>query len=241
MTLKGNAAIVTGGGRGIGRSIALALAREGCSVTVAARRAREVEEVAREIDGAGTGAQGLAVALDLAAEGSIERLVDETVARFGTVGILVNNAGVLNPHRVPDITPEEWDRTMAVNLRCAFLLGQRVLEIMVRAGRGYIVNVSSPAGLHVSSLLAAYGVAKAGVAALSQALFDEAKRHGVKVSTIYPGYVDTEMLRDFDGAGAPASTWAQPEDIAECVLFLLRQSDRVIVKDLMPLAFGAER
>jgi 3-oxoacyl-[acyl-carrier protein] reductase len=156
------------------------------------------------------------------------------------VEILVNNAGLLVANRIPDITPEEWDRTMAINLRAQFLLSQRVLALMKKAGSGYIINVSSPAGLHVSSLLASYGVSKAAVAAFSQALYDEAKRDGIKVSTLYPGYVDTEMLRTFKDVDRPASQWALPEDMAECVVFLLRLSDRVIVKDLMALAFKTE-
>jgi NAD(P)-dependent dehydrogenase (short-subunit alcohol dehydrogenase family) len=240
MTLKGNTAIVTGGGRGIGKAIALALAREGCNVTITSRKATEVEAVAREVDAAGTGARGLAVPLDLSEEGSTAALVDRTVERFGGVGILVNNAGVLIAHRVPEVTSEEWDRTMAINLRALFLLSQRVLALMKMAGSGYIINVSSPAGLHVSSLLASYGVSKAAVTAFSQALYDEARAHGIKVSTLYPGYVDTEMLRAFKGVDTPASQWALPEDMAECVVFLLRLSDRVIVKDLMPLAFKTE-
>ncbi len=241
MELRGATAIVTGGGRGIGKAVALALGRGGANVVVASRRAAEVEGVAREIEGAGTGGHGLGLALDLAVEGNVGRLMDEAVRRFGTVDILVNNAGVLIPNRVPDVTMEEWDRTMAINLRSMFLASQRALQIMRPAGRGYIINVSSPAGLHVSSRLLTYGVSKAAVVALSQALYDEAKRHGIKVSTVYPGYVDTEMLRTTaDGGAPPPSQWAQPEDIAQSVLFLLAQSDRVIVRDLMPLAFRTE-
>jgi NAD(P)-dependent dehydrogenase (short-subunit alcohol dehydrogenase family) len=240
MDLKGNTAIVTGGGRGIGKAVALALAREGCNVVVSARTAAELQGVVRQIDAAGTGARGLAVPLDLAGDESASILMERTLDRFGSLGILVNNAGLLIPHRIPDISLQEWDTTMRINLRALLLLSQVALEVMKRAGRGCIVNVSSPAGIHVTSGLAAYGVSKAAVAALSQALYDEARRHGIKVSTLYPGYVDTGMLRGLDVAEVPPEQWALPEDMAECVVFLLRLGDRVIVRDLMPLAFKAE-
>ncbi len=240
MQLKGATAIVTGGGRGIGRAIALALAREGCGVSIAARTTREIDSVRREIEELGRDVPAMGVAVDLAQEEGIQRLVDETLSRLGVPAILVNNAGMLVANRVPQVSAEEWDRTMAVNLRAVFLLSQRVLELMKEAGRGYIINVSSPAGLNVASRLASYGVSKAGVVALSQALYDEAKSHRIKVSTLYPGYVDTDMIRDRRDIPVGQSQWAQPEDMAECVLFLLKLSDRVIVKDLMPLAFKAE-
>ncbi len=240
MELKGTTAIVTGGGRGIGRAIALALAQEGCNVAIASRTTREIDSVCREMGERGSGARCMGLAVDLAHEDGIRRLVDETTKRFGAPGILVNNAGMLVPNTVPHVAAEEWDRTMAVNLRAAFLLSQRVLELMKEKGRGYIINVSSPAGLHVASQLVTYGVSKAGVVALSQALYDEAKGHGIKVSTLYPGYVDTDMIRDRKDIPSGPSQWATPEDMAECVLFLLKLSDRVIVKDLMALAFKAE-
>jgi 3-oxoacyl-[acyl-carrier protein] reductase len=240
MDLKGNTAVVTGGGRGIGRAVTLALAREGCNVVVASRSAKEIAAVAREIDALGTGAACLGLSLDIAEESSVERLVGETIARFGCVGVLVNNAGMLITNRVPDVSADEWDRTMAVNLRAAFLLSQRVLVHMKGRGCGYIINVSSPAARSVGSSLVTYGVSKAGIIALSQALFDEAKAHGIKVSTLFPGYVDTEMIWHRPDLVAQRARWAQPEDMAECILFLLKLSDRVIVKELTALAFGTE-
>jgi 3-oxoacyl-[acyl-carrier protein] reductase len=240
MELQGTTAIVTGGGRGIGRAIALALAREGCKVAVASRTTREVDSVCREMEEHGSHGGCMGLAVDLAHEEGIQRLVDETEKHLGAPGILVNNAGILVTNSVPDATADEWDRTMAVNLRAAFLLSQRVLALMKEKRRGYIINVSSPAGLNVSSRLVTYGVSKAGVVALSQALYDEAKGHGIKVSTLYPGYVNTDMIRDREDIPSTPSQWATPEDMAECVLFLLKLSDRVIVKDLMPLAFKTE-
>ncbi len=240
MQLKGTVAIVTGGGRGIGRAIALALAREGCSVAIASRTTREIDSVCREVEELGTDARCMGLAVDLAQEEGIQRLLDETMKRFGEPGILVNNAGILVTNRIPEVTAEEWDRTMAVNLRAVFLLSKRVLAIMKEKARGYIINVSSPSGLRVASRFVAYGVSKAGVIALSQALYDEAKPHGIKVSTLYPGYVDTDMIRERKDIPSKPSQWAKPEDMAECVLFLLKLSDRVIVRDLMAVAFQAE-
>jgi 3-oxoacyl-[acyl-carrier protein] reductase len=240
MELRGATAIVTGGGRGIGRAIAMSLAREGCRVAVASRTTREVDSVCREMEEHGGNGDCMGLAVDLGHEEGIQRLVDETEKRLGSPSILVNNAGILVSNTVLNATAEEWDRTMAVNLRAAFLLSQRVLGTMKERHKGYIINVSSPAGLNVSSRLVTYGVSKAGVVALSQALYDEARGHGIKVSTLYPGYVNTDMIRDRKDIPSGPSQWATPEDMAECVLFLLKLSDRVIVKDLMPLAFKTE-
>lgn len=238
MRLTGTTAIVTGGGRGIGRAIALGLTREGCDLVIAARSEDEVAAVSGEIRDLGGSVLGMC--LDLADAASASLLVAAAVKRFGSVGILVNNAGVLIEHDVPDVTLEEWDRTMAVNVRAAFLLSQLALAQMKPSRSGYIINISSPAARDVRSHLAAYGVSKAAVAALGQALFHEAKGHGIKVSTVYPGFVDTAMLRGLSSGASRASQAALPDDIAECVLFLLKQSDRVVVRDLMAFAFQVD-
>jgi NAD(P)-dependent dehydrogenase (short-subunit alcohol dehydrogenase family) len=207
---------------------------------ITARSVKELDGVAAEVAALGTAARCIAMPADIAAKETPGRLVDAALEAFGRIDVLVNNAGMLVHNRLPAVSAEEWDATMAVNLRAAFLLSQRVLPIMKERRRGYIVNVSSPAAYGVGSAITAYGISKAGMIGLSHALFDEAKSFGIKVSTLYPGYVDTEMIRHREDLAAQRPLWAQPEDMADAVLFLLAQNDRVIVKDLQVSAFGTE-
>jgi NAD(P)-dependent dehydrogenase (short-subunit alcohol dehydrogenase family) len=239
MELKDKVAIVTGAGRGIGRAIALDLGRAGCSVVVTSRSGGELADTAAEIEH--NGGQALPLALDLSRDEDIDVLFTTTVDRFSTVDILINNAGVLFPNSLEDATIDEFDRTFAVNVRSVFLLSKKALAIMKERRSGYIINVSSPAAFEVSPALAAYGSSKKAVIGLSQAFYHEAKKYGIKVSTVYPGYTDTKMLRGIPDAKPLPDQWALPEDISQCVMFLLQLSERVIVRDITALAFGAER
>jgi NAD(P)-dependent dehydrogenase (short-subunit alcohol dehydrogenase family) len=238
MNLAGKTVIVTGGGRGLGRAIALELAKEGCNIVVSSRSKEELENVEKEIESRGSKALGLK--LDLSVEENIAALVSTTIEHFRTVDILINNAGIIIPKAFLEVTPEEWDLTMNINLRSAFLLSQKVLSIMKEKKNGYIINISSTVALGVPSNLAAYGASKCGMAGLSQALYEAAKEYGVKVSTIYPGITDTKMVRDTNPPTNP-NQWMLPEDIAYCVMFLLGQSDRMIVRDVVPWSTGYDK
>jgi NAD(P)-dependent dehydrogenase (short-subunit alcohol dehydrogenase family) len=233
MDLNGAVAIVTGAGRGIGRELAVSLGKRGCKVVLASRTAAQVEEAAREI--AAAGGEALAVPVDLGETAGVRGLMRATLDRFGTVDILVNNAAVLPAVPFLDITEEEWDATLAINLKGPFLLSQAALRVMAAKRSGYIVNISSTAALTVPGDIATYGISKKGLIGLSEALYAVGKEYGVKVSTIYPGMTDTPMLRGHISPPQP-ERWMQPEDIAGCILFLLEQSERVVVKDVVPWA-----
>ncbi len=238
MVLKDRNAIVTGGGRGIGRAIAKDLAKEGCNIVVSSRNEEELKRVEAEAKAYGVKALGLK--LDLAEEENIEVLVDRTLAELGSIDILVNNAGIILPKPFLEVTLEEWDRTLSINLRSAFILSQRALKEMKKSRNGYIVNISSTVALGVPPHLAAYGASKAGMVGLSQALYESAREFGVRVSTVYPGITDTKMVRDIDPPTQPGQ-WMLPEDISYCVMFLLKQSDRMVVKDIVPWSVGYDK
>jgi NAD(P)-dependent dehydrogenase (short-subunit alcohol dehydrogenase family) len=148
---------------------------------------------------------------------------------------LINNAAVLFASDILEVSGEEWDKTMDINLRSAFFLSQKVLKIMIEQKSGYIINISSTAALEVPPGIAAYGISKLAMTGMTQAMYEAGKEYGVKVSAIYPGMTDTEMLRGFDPPVAP-DKWMKPEDISDCILFLLKQSDRMVVKDIIPWA-----
>ena len=165
MKLEGKVAIVTGAGRGIGRATALALAREGADVVLAARTGAEIEALAGEIGSAGR--EALPVRTDVTSKADVDAMVRQALERFGRVDILVNNAGFADHKAIPDISEADWDVHMNVNLKAVFLCTQAVFTHLCAQGSGHIVNVSSLAGKYHPYKMAAYGAAKWGVAGLT--------------------------------------------------------------------------
>jgi len=196
MLLAETVAVITGGGRGIGRAIALKFAAEGATVIVAARTKSEIEGVAQEVRGAG--GRAVAVPADVALEKDCERLIQEATSQFGRVDILVNNAGEYGPVKpVEEITPAEWDRVVAVHLRGAYLLTRLVLPGMYERRSGVILNISSLSAKSAFGWGAPYAAAKAGMLGLTRVVAAEAARKGVRVNAICPGPVtETKMSKD---------------------------------------------
>ena len=196
MLLKGQVAVVTGGGRGIGRAIAQRFAGEGASVVVAARTVEEIEGVAAEINAAG--GKAAAVQADVSREEDCQRIVAMAREKFGPVHILVNNAGDYGPVKpVEEISPAEWDQVIAVHLRGAFLLTRLVLPEMYQRGSGVILNVSSLSAKSAFQWGSPYAAAKAGLLGLTRVTAAEAARKGVRVNAICPGPVtETRMSKE---------------------------------------------
>ncbi len=238
MELKGRTAIVSGASRGIGREIALSLAKEGCNLVVCARSAEKLAALKQEAEGYGVRCE--AVAVDLRSMDSIRAVIRTAVETFGSVDILVNNAGVIVNDGILGVTEQDWDMTMDVNLKAQFFLAQGALKHMKEKGEGYIINISSTVALGAKPGVTSYSVSKYGVMGMSEALYQEAKGYGIKVSTIYPGVTDTEMLRGQDMPCGPEQ-WMLPSDISDCVLFLLKSSSRMVVRDIVPWATGYDQ
>jgi NAD(P)-dependent dehydrogenase (short-subunit alcohol dehydrogenase family) len=202
MQLKGQVAVVTGGGRGIGRSIAKKFAAEGALVVVTARSENELRQVVAEIQG--VGGKASAVVADMGREADCEKIVHAARESFGAIHILVNNAGVFGPVRpIEEISALQWDEVMAVNLRAPFLLSRLVLPEMYQRGSGSIVNISTVAAKMAFPMNSAYAASKAGVLALTRSIASEGARKGVRANAICPGPVtETKMSQDLTRAFA---------------------------------------
>jgi len=238
MELENSVAIITGGGRGIGRATAIALAQEKCKLVLCSRNQEELNEVATDCEKWGT--EVLPLRVDLSDASNVDHLVEKTLERFGKIDVLINNAGIIVPRSFIEISLEEWDETMDINLRSVFYLSQLVLKNMIPLQSGYIINISSTVALGVPPHLAAYGASKTGVVGLNQALYETAKEYGIKVSCIYPGITDTKMVRGLHPPTRPEQ-WMLPEDITDCILFLLKTNSRMVIKDLVPWSTGYDK
>lgn len=215
--LEGSVALVTGAGRGIGKSVALMLARSGCRLIVAARTAREVEATTEEIKSWG----GVAthVVADLARDDEIERVVEESRRAFGAVDILINNAGWGKRAPVVRMKREDLDQTLRVNLRAPMLLAKHLVPAMIEKGGGAVINIGSISGKSGEANGAAYSASKFGLLGFTQSLYEEVREHGIKVSVILPGFVDTPLIppnRQLD-----RSKMIQADDVAQAVLYVL--------------------
>ncbi len=219
-TLKGKVAIVTGAGRGIGRAISLMLGASGCRVALAARTRVQLEETQNEIER--QGGEALSVPTDLTRDDEIRRLVETTAQHWGPVDILINNAGWGKRASVARARIEDWDLTIKVNLRAPMILAQMVLPQMIAKGDGAVINIGSVSGKSGDANASGYAASKFGLIGFTQSLYEEVREHGVKVSVILPGFVDTPLIpetRQID-----RSKMIRPEDIAQAVHFVLTSS-----------------
>jgi len=236
MELRGASALVTGAGRGIGRAVALGLAREGVQVAAVSRTASELQSLVREIETAGDRASYLAG--DLRDRRMCEEAVARAVEAHGGLQVLVNNAGVGAHAPVADTTDEAWDEVLGTNLTAVFRLTRAALPHLSRRG-GHVFMVSSLAGSNAIAGMAAYCASKAALDHFARCLMLEVRQRGVKVTTIAPGSVDTGFGGREDDVGGRNSWMLQPADVAGAVIDLLRTRDdahlsRVEMRPLRP-------
>lgn len=216
-------AIVTGGGTGIGNGIALALAREGANVIICGRREEPLERTVEAIHDAGGDA--LAVQADVSNADDVSRLVGTAVDMYGTVDVLINNAGIGGSGSIHEHDIATWDRVMAINLRGPFLMARAVLPLMRRQRSGHIVNISSESGLEYYAGNGAYGVSKHALNVLSEYIQRENQEVGIRVDTVCPGMVVTEMSENSPGLDHDKCLY--PDDIADLVIWLLSRRPNV--------------
>lgn len=235
--LTGKTAIVTGAGRGIGRATAESLARAGARVCLAARSTEELVDAAAAIRSGG--GDCLVLPTDVTHEAACDRLVESAQDAFGHLDILVNNAGGAVFKPVWELSTDEFDYCLGVNLRSTFWCSRAALRAMIPRRTGAIVNIASSSGMKPYETQGAYCAAKAGVIALSRVMAMELRPHGIRVHAVCPGGVDTRLASEIHPA-RDKTGWIQPQDIADAVLYLLRLPPNVTVDGLAIRRFDAE-
>lgn len=215
MSLKGRGAVITGGGRGIGRAIARALAEEGASIVVSARSTDQIEAVASELTADGFEAH--AVTCDVSDEASVQSMADRALELLDSVDIVVNNAGIAPSNPVKRVTLEEWNRVQSINVTGTFLCTRAFLPGMLDRQWGRIVNVASVAGLRGSKYISTYCASKHAQIGFTRAVADEVADQGITVNAICPGYVDTPMT-DFSVVQITEKAGVSPEQALEHIL-----------------------
>ena len=226
--LQDQVAIVTGAAQGMGAAIAGRLAAEGAKVVVSDINLQKGAAVAEGINAAAN-SSALAMKTDVTKEDEVAEMVETTIEHYGTVTILVNNAGILYPTRIDNVTKAEWDEVLDVNLNGSFLCSKAVLPIMKANKFGRIVNMSSSAGRSVSTLGGVhYTAAKAGVLGLTRGMAKEVAPFGITVNAICPGLIDTEMARENCSPeqlrayeeSFPIPRLGTPDEVAQLIVFL---------------------
>jgi 3-oxoacyl-[acyl-carrier protein] reductase len=241
--MNNRVAFITGASRGIGRACALALSEAGARVVLAARNREKLEEVAGEIRGAGR--ECFIVEIDLSSPDAIKAAFAKAHAEFGVTEVLVNNAGVTKDGLAVRMKPEDWHCVINTNLTGAFLCAQQVLQPMMKARWGRIINVSSVVGEMGNAGQANYSASKAGLIGLTKSLAQEMGGRGITVNAVAPGFVQTDMTGVLSGemkekllANIPLRRMGDPKDVAAAVKFLASEEAAYVTGHVLDVNGG---
>lgn len=244
MQLKGKTAIVTGGSRGIGRAIALAIAAKGANVAVNYTSNKEsADRVVAEIEG--TGAAAMAVKADVSNVEEVENLVKEVLNKFGSIDILINNAGITRDNLLIRMSEKEFDEVLGTNLKGAFNCTKAVSKVMIKQKSGKIINVSSVVGIIGNAGQSNYAAAKAGLIGFTKSVAKELAKRGITVNAVAPGFIETDMTSKLPEKAKveflnniPLSRPGKPEDVAKAVLFLASEYSDYITGQVLNIDGG---
>jgi len=241
--IAGRIAVVTGASRGIGRTIAEALARQGATVVGTATSEAGAEGIARHLAGFGDGHQGFE--LDVGSEDSVAAFMESVTQSCGAPAILVNNAGVTRDNLLMRMSPEEWDTVISTNLGSIYRMSKAVLRGMIKARYGRIISIGSVVGISGNPGQANYAAAKAGLIGFSKSLAREVASRNITVNTVAPGFIETDMTRALDEKQVaaltdqiPSGTLGQPEDVAAAVVYLASDAGRYITGETLNVNGG---
>ncbi|GEC73706.1 3-oxoacyl-[acyl-carrier protein] reductase [Flavobacterium flevense] len=227
--LKNKNALITGAGKGIGKAIAIALAKEGVNLILVARTQSEIDAVAQKAQTLGV--KAIAITADVANMESVNTAIEKALAEFKTIDILINNAGIAAFGKFLDLEPTEWERIIQVNLMGIYYVTRAILPNMIERQTGDIINISSTAGLAGNALTSAYSASKFAVLGLTDSLMQEMRKHNIRVTALTPSTVATDMAKDLNLTDGNPEKVMQSEDIAELIIAQLKLNRRVFIKN----------
>lgn len=227
--LKNKNALITGAGKGIGKAIAIALAKEGVNVILLARTQSDLDKVAVEVNALGV--QSLSLTADVADMNSVNSAVDKALAEFKSIDILINSAGIAAFGTFLELEPAAWERIIQVNLMGTYYVTRAVLPNMIERQTGDIINISSTAGLNGNALTSAYSASKFAVLGLTDSLMQEVRKHNIRVTALTPSTVATDMAKELNLTDGNPEKVMQSEDVAELIIAQLKLNRRVFIKN----------
>ena len=227
--LKNKNALITGAGKGIGKAIALALAKEGVNVILVSRTQTDIDQLADEASNLGV--KSLALAADVSDMNSINSAVEKALSKFKTIDILINSAGIASFGKFMELEPAAWEKIIQVNLMGTYYTTRAVIPNMIERQTGDIINISSTAGLAGNALTSAYSASKFAVLGLTDSLMQEMRKHNIRVSALTPSTVATDMAKDLNLTDGNPEKVMQSEDIAELLIAQLKLNRRVFIKN----------
>lgn len=227
-SLKGKRALITGGGKGIGRAVAIALAKEGVDIALMGRTSSSLEAVAQEV--AALGVNVTYAIADVGNINAVDAAVQQLTKDLPEIDILINNAGIASFGGFMDLSPEEWENIVRVNLLGVYYVTRAILPGMIERKSGDIINVSSTAGQRGAPLTSAYSASKFGLLGLTESLMLEVRKHNIRVSALTPSTIATDMAIELKLTDGNPEKVMQAEDLAEFVVAQLKLNRRVLVK-----------
>ncbi|OXA84989.1 3-ketoacyl-ACP reductase [Flavobacterium hercynium] len=227
--LKNKNAFITGAGKGIGKAIAIALAKEGVNVVLVSRTQADVDQLAAETTKLGV--KSLALSADVSDINSINAAAEKALAEFKNIDILINSAGIAAFGKFLELEPEAWERIIKVNVMGTYYTTRALIPNMIERQTGDIINISSTAGLNGNALTSAYSASKFAVLGLTDSLMQEMRKHNIRVTALTPSTVATDMAKDLNLTDGNPEKVMQSEDIAELIIAQLKLSRRVFIKN----------
>lgn len=229
INLKNKNALITGAGKGIGKAVAIALAKEGVNVILLARTQADLDEVATEVSAFGV--KSLTLTADVSDINSVNTAVEKALTEFKSIDILINNAGIASFGKFLELEPAAWERIIQVNLMGTYYVTRAVLPNMIERQTGDIINISSTAGLKGNALTSAYSASKFAVLGLTESLMQEVRKHNIRVTALTPSTVATDMSKELKLTDGNPENVMQAEDVAELIVAQLKLNRRVFIKD----------
>jgi 3-oxoacyl-[acyl-carrier protein] reductase len=227
--LKNKNALITGAGKGIGKAIAIALAKEGVNVILVARTQSDLESVAAKVNALRV--KSMVLTADVADINSVNTAVEKALDEFKTIDILINSAGIAAFGNLLELEPAAWERIIQVNLMGTYYVTRAVLPNMIERQTGDIINISSTAGLSGNALTSAYSASKFAVLGLTESLMQEVRKHNIRVTALTPSTVATDMAKDLNLTDGNPEKVMQSEDVAELIIAQLKLNRRVFIKN----------